>query len=114
MVQALAVVHDTPLNWAPGTLGVFWIDHAVPFHTSASEELPEPVVAAPTAMQNVAEAQETPVSVADSAPAGLGVLRTDHAVPFHDSASVTPTVVRPTRPPTAMQALADVHDKAVS
>ncbi len=112
MVQAVGEVHDTPLKPAPGTLGVCWIDQAVPFHASASVELPESVV--PTAMQNVAEVQETPTSELRLAPEGLGVFRTDHAVPFQDSASVTPAPARSCRPPTAMQVLGEVHETAAS
>ncbi len=36
-VQALAAVHETPLNVPPERgLGVVWTDHEVPFHASAS------------------------------------------------------------------------------
>jgi hypothetical protein len=35
-VQALAEVHETPLNLPPNLgLGVAWIDHVLPFHASA-------------------------------------------------------------------------------
>jgi hypothetical protein len=113
-VQALGEVQDTPLNCASVTLGVCWIDHVVPFQTSATDWSLVGEVARPTAMQNVAEVQETPASELSVAPGGLGVFKTDQAVPFHDSASVTPAPVRSCRPPMAMHAVAEVHDTAVS
>jgi hypothetical protein len=113
-VQALGEVHDTPLNWAPVTLGVCWIDHVVPFHASASGALLATPVAWPTAMQKVAEAQETPVRLLEKSPWGLGVRWTDHAVPFHDSARVTSAPAMSRRWPTAMQALGGMHDTAFS
>src|SRR5262249_30734207 len=67
-----------------------------------------------TAMQNEGEAQETPASVMPRVPGGFGILRTDHAVPFHRSASVTWSPARSIRCPTAMQALAEVHDTDAS
>ncbi len=113
-MHAVADVHDTPLNCAPGTSGVDWIDHVLPFHTSVSVGLAVAVTVLPTAMQNEGEAQETPAIVTKRVPGGFGVLRTDHAVPFHRSASVTWAPVRSIRCPTAMQTLAEVHDTDAS
>jgi hypothetical protein len=96
------------------TLGVCWIDQVVPFHISATDWSLVGEVAWPMVMQNVAEVQETLASELSVAPGGLGVFRTDQAVPFHDSASVTPAPVRLCRPPTAMHAVAEVHETAVS
>jgi hypothetical protein len=63
-------------------------------------------------MQNVAEAQETPISSLAVAPVGAGVCWTDHAVPFHASASVTLTLARFVRNPTAAHALGEVQETA--
>jgi hypothetical protein len=42
----------------------------------------------PLAAHEVVDVQLTPVSQLAVAPAGLGVESTDHAVPFHERASV--------------------------
>jgi hypothetical protein len=43
-VQAVAELHDTPLNWltaaGPGWLGVAWIVHTRPFQASAKASAP--------------------------------------------------------------------------
>jgi hypothetical protein len=54
--------HDTPLKplTALTSLGVLWLDHVVPPSDVVTITMP-PAVSAPTASQNVADAQETPV-----------------------------------------------------
>jgi hypothetical protein len=111
--QALAEVHATPLRDPPGRAGVRWIDHDLPSHTSAKGPPPTDVTD-PTAMQNVADVQETPDSPLMTAPGGLGVFSTDHEVPFPASASVTCAPVGPSRFPTAIQALGEVQETADS
>jgi hypothetical protein len=62
-VQALADVHDTPDRTvfdAPAGLGVVWIDHLLPFQPSASATSWVPVPCSPTALQALADAQDTP------------------------------------------------------
>jgi hypothetical protein len=71
------------------------------------------LAAKPTAMQNLAEVQEMPLSVLLFAPRGCGVGWIDQLRPFHRSASGRsrpPTIAAPT----AVQALGDVHDTALS
>src|SRR6516164_1902084 len=60
-------------------------------------------------MQSVADAHDTAPRPLPCAPVGLGVVWIDHAVPFQRSASVTVVVLVEVLP-TAVQALADVHD----
>ena len=52
----------------------------------------EPVTESPTAVQAVADAQETWLSTLVVAPAGLGVAWTDQLLPFQRSARVTVAV----------------------
>src|SRR5215471_18738415 len=65
-VQAPAAVQDTPNNWLdvdPVGLGVDWTDHFVPFQPSASVTLlPAASVSYPTAVQVLAEVQDTACS----------------------------------------------------
>jgi hypothetical protein len=104
------VGHDTPPSWTPGGpggLGVGWIRHPVPFHRSAkvlalAVKAPE----TPTAVQDEADAQETP----ESCPGGsAGVGRMRHRVPFHRSARNPPMSLGLEVPPTAMQDLGEVQ-----
>lgn len=64
-------------------------------------------------MQNLAEVQETPLSVLFFAPRGCGVGWIDQLRPFHRSASGR-SRPRTNAAPTAVQVLADVHDTALS
>src|SRR5437588_884580 len=60
-------------------------------------------------MQNLADEHETSFRCAPGPRwAGLGVRWIDHRLPFHRSASVTPTP----RSPTAVQARGEVHETA--
>jgi hypothetical protein len=114
--QELADVHETPASWllaAPLTLAVDWMDQLLPFHTSASVVVVEPVVDSPTASQALADVQETPLSELLVAPLGLGVDWMDQLLPFHTSASVC-VVELGVAWPTASQKLADVHEMVLS
>src|ERR1700722_14739117 len=97
------------MNDSPVGLGVFWIDHVVPFQRSASVTVVVPLEESPTAVQALADVHDTPYRKVNDAPAGLGVCWIDHLVPFQRSASVT-VVVPLEESPTAVQALADAHD----
>ena len=71
------------------------------------------VLAAPTATQNFLDVHDTPFSVLYFAPLGAGVGWIDQVEPFQRSASgalCPPTDVVPT----AVHAVADVHDTALS
>jgi len=63
-------------------------------------------------MQALDEVHDTPARVAWLGLVGLGVGWIDQEVPFHDSARVRRLPGPPNSPanPTAVQALADVHD----
>jgi hypothetical protein len=114
--QELVDVHETPASWllaAPLTLGVDWMDQLLPFHTSASVVLVEPVVAWPTALHALQDVQDTPPDPLSFAPLGLGVDWMDQLLPFHTSASVC-VVELGVAWPTASQELADVHEMLLS
>lgn len=101
-VQAVVELHDTPLR-KPGILGVLWKDHSEPFHRSTTV-----FSSRPTAMQSVADGQDTPSrNAGGSKPAGTGKDWTDHADPFHCSMIGR---LPPNGGPTAVQAVADEQD----
>jgi hypothetical protein len=118
-VQAVAEVHETPfrrLALRPRGFGVRWIDQRLPFQRSTNPirvGLPPGVVDTPTAMQNLPDVHDTPLSVASSAPTGLVVRWIDQRLPFQCSASGA-SRPRANFAPTALQAVADVHDTALS
>jgi hypothetical protein len=92
-VHAEADLHDTALSSAPvapaGTAAA-WLFHAAPFHDSTTAVwVPAASKERPTAVQSVAEPQNTPARAVFVAPAGLSVVSIFQVVPFHDSASVT-------------------------
>ena len=65
------------------------MDHEVPFHASAKvTPMAALFVKEPTAVQSPAELQATPARPLPCAPAGSGVVSTDHELPFHASARV--------------------------
>ena len=64
----------------------------------------------PTAVQALAEVHDTLLSEAWLGFCGLGVGWMDHEVPSHRSAKVRLPVPKSPANPTAVQALADVHD----
>jgi hypothetical protein len=88
-------VHATAIGIAcgePAGLGMGSRRHLAPSHCSASgRTAPELVTECPTAVQADDVVQATPYSALTFAPAGFGVGWMAHLVPFHRSASVTPT-----------------------
>lgn len=102
--QVLAATHDTPLSLVPGgtpmPAGTGCDRHDLPCHATAAT----PLLDWPTASQNFAEAQETPVRSMNVAPAGLGTAWPRHDVPFHRAAPK----------PTASQNVADAHETTSS
>jgi hypothetical protein len=91
-VHAVVDAHDTRSSVvprAPAGLGVDTTNQLVPSHASTgarSSLLPEEV---PTAVQAVADAQETPLSTLSRAPCGVAIDWTDQRVPFQASARST-------------------------
>jgi hypothetical protein len=73
-VHAIAELHDTPLRRLYGGVGVGMTVQVLPFHRSANAALwVSPALSVkPTAMQAVADVQETP-SKEDDRPAMVGV-----------------------------------------
>src|SRR5580704_17332187 len=105
--------------WA-GT-GTGLIVHTVPFHTSdsgakgwvAAPRRPWKLPLIPTATQAPPDVQDTPFRKLSLGPRGLGIFSMRHALPFHDSASVSSGPVLLMKLPTATQALAAAQDTAV-
>jgi hypothetical protein len=116
-VQAVLDVHDTPPNWlfvAPAGLRVLWIAQLSPFRRSANVTVvPGLMVKDPTAVHAVVDAHDTPPNLLSVASTGLEVLWTDQLAPFDRSASVA-RVVPLMNVPTAVHAVADVHDTPLS
>src|ERR1017187_756648 len=86
---------------------------AAPFQTSVSPQQPPipPVAqASPTAMQLLADVQDTLVRKAPVSPAGLGGVWAVQVVPSSDSARGREAPVMLSEAPTAMQTLAETHD----
>ena len=109
-VQAVLEAHDTPLNpskAAPPWFGVVCTVHLVPFQRSASVAF---AFVVPTAVQAVGAVHETLSSSALVAPVGLGTDWIVHAVPFQRSASSCSWPATLPEPPTATQAVAEVHE----
>ena len=84
-MQAVAEVHNTPLNKASVGLGVVWIDQLVPFQRSTNVPRVVRLDHPPTAVHAVAELHDTLSSSLFVAPAGAGVDRMDQVVPFQAS-----------------------------
>jgi len=119
-VQALRDVHDTALRFPPVEdlgVGIDWSRHLLPFQASARFTLRcVPLwIVLPTAVQAVADAQDTPLKAVLLAPVGMAVGRIRQRVPFHLSASVNdePDKLAACEP-TAVQARAEVHETAES
>ena len=93
-------------------LGTGWIVHVVPFQPSASILVLDALsTKSPTAVHDVALGQDTPFSSLTRAPDGFGVVWIVQLVPFHLSASIAGgTSIPVLAPPTAVQAVAAVHD----
>jgi hypothetical protein len=114
-VQVVEDVHDTPFRAmvvAPAGLGVLWIVQLVPSQISASVRWVLPTSYDPTAVHAVADVHDTPFRAMVVALAGVGVLWIVQLVPSQISASVS-GVLPTTYAPTAVQAVADVHDTPV-
>src|SRR5260370_862726 len=114
-VQAVAP-HATPLKklpWPAESTGVGWMVQLLPFHRSAKVVVPEFDVAFrfPAAVQAAGVVQDT---AARKPPGGgLGVGWMVQLVPFHRSARVPVGLPKlSVRPPTAVQATANVQDTA--
>ncbi|MFL5859704.1 MAG: hypothetical protein ACJ780_02850 [Solirubrobacteraceae bacterium] len=116
-VQTVADVHDTPLSpllVAPAGWGIRWLDQVKPFQRSTNgTELPAATsVNAPTAVQALADVQDTPLR--ESFSAVLGARWIDQLRPFQRSTSaelpLQQSAADQDDDPTAMHALADVHD----
>ena len=112
-VQALGVVHHTPMSEPPlvapdGRLTVSGF-HFVPSQPSAMGCWITPDMNRPTAVQALAVAHDTLINVGWFAPGGVGVVWIVQAAPFQRSASVD-CVVIDVDVPTAVQAVLDVHD----
>jgi hypothetical protein len=83
-VQAFAAVHDTERSVALLSVAGVWIDHVAPFHRSISTEVP---AQPPTAVQTVADEQDTPLRRLLAKPTGRGTDCMDQLEPFQRSAS---------------------------
>ena len=103
----VAVGQDTPEKRLalPGWSGVGWIPHPAPSRRSARVWASPSRVESPTAVQLVAEGQETPKKIVDPEPDGVGVAWMVQADPFHTS-----TRVPAPASPTAVQAVHDEPD----
>ena len=111
-MQPVAELHDTPvrLSMLPfGAGATCTADHVVPSHASAIA-LSRPL-SSPTARHELAEAQDTPLSVAPNV--GVGNAWIDHELPFHASARVREVPLPCWELPTAVHALAETQDTAV-
>lgn len=112
-VQAEAEVHDTAPRKYPAVceLGDDCRTQVFPFHCSAtvpSELLPVLSKTAPTAVQAVPEAHDTPVRKLIGAPGGAGTGWPLQLVPSHLSAMTCPALLFPT----AVHADGEVHEMA--
>lgn len=116
-VHDVADAHDVATSAAEteaaGFAGVC-NDQVAPFHASASGLTVVAVEAAPTATQDVLAVHATPMSRSPVAAVALGVVCTDHVVPLLASASVACVPLLFVKSPTALQALAAVHETLVS
>jgi hypothetical protein len=63
-------------------------------------------------VQAVAELHDTPYKALSMAPSGLGAVCTVQEVPFHTSANVSKKPELPEKDPTAVQAVAELHETA--
>jgi hypothetical protein len=83
--QAERDTHDTALRNAPGSVGIGWFCHLVPFQRSDRA----PLGPVPTAMHAERRGQATPLSWLSAAPIGLRVRSTRQRLPFHRCAIVS-------------------------
>lgn len=112
----LLEAHETALSQpSPGCVTARCSDHCRPFHRSASVpsggalEPPASRFVAPTAVHTVADAQDTPTSVLDTADSAFGDGWIDHLPALQRSTSVEPSAS-----PTAVQAVDETHDTLLS
>ncbi|HEU4703623.1 MAG TPA: hypothetical protein VFS37_14165 [Conexibacter sp.] len=106
-MHAVMTAQETPLRRvlvAPAGLGVVWIDQLVPFHASASENLPDAVLYEPTATQDVVDTQWLACNSASVAPTGEAADWFAQVLPFQYCAYGAPTLLVTLRP-TAVHAL---------
>src|SRR5580700_2089616 len=111
-MQPAAEAHDTPvrLSMLPfGAEATLTADHVVPSHASAIALCRE--LSSPTARQELAEAHDTPLSVAPNV--GVGSAWIDHELPSHASARVCEVPMPCWELPTAVHALAEAQDTAL-
>ena len=119
-VHTVSDVHATALSelfHAPAGFGVGSIAQVVPSQRSTSvASSPEPVEGDPTAVQALMDVHDTPLSRLLGAPAWLGVGWIDQLVPFQRSTRDRPAgrLDQVENVPTAVQALAEVHDTPLS
>ena len=104
-VAAVQLMPSSPAEVAPVGIGTVWLDHALPFHLSTN-------VPPETAEQAFAAEQETRLSPTPEG--GLMMDWIDHSVPFHASANGCSVPELSTYCPTAMHAVAVVHDTSFS
>jgi hypothetical protein len=108
--HAVGDVHDTPLRVAAGSaFAGLWTVQLVPSQSSASV----PAAPDPTAMQAVAAGHDTLFSVPNVLD-GYEMLWLVQLVPFQRSSSGTSVPLLSVYVPTAVHAIADEHDTAVS
>lgn len=98
---------------APAGFCVVWAVHVVPSHASANVPADAPL-APPNAAQVVAEVHDTPASCVFGEPAGLGGNCMIQLLPVKRSAKAKTVEALLTQNPTAVQAVAEVHDTAFS
>src|SRR5579871_1845404 len=113
--QLSAAGHDTPDSSVPcalaGRRGNGCSRHWPPLQRSTSARSRWPGLKySPTAVQTLGAEHETPVRLADNAPAGSGDGWIRQRVPSQRSVSVVLSPVVPVPDPAAMQARADAHD----
>jgi hypothetical protein len=119
--QAVGLVHETPLSWAPpgdcAGFGICWTFQVLPFHISANTTLApvadEGGINLPTARQKLAETHDTPLRTADVVPSGAGLGWMAQDLPFQCSTSpCAPMLERFS--PTAVHEAAVAQETALS
>jgi hypothetical protein len=112
-MHELFEAHDIPVKTPAQDWG-YCEDQLAPFHRCTKNDIPTGPLNVPTAVQAVAELHDTPLRTLYVAPGELGLVWIDQLVPFHRSAKVTTLPARLWKYPTAIQAVGDVHDTALS
>src|SRR5205807_662401 len=105
-------IHDTPKRRLEmdATRGLGRMNHLVPSQDSINAWSPPPLKYEPTAMQSVAETQETPWRTLSPLPVWSGGGTADHWVPFQASARAWSGKERSRVEPTAVHELAEMQD----